>query len=120
FMTVTPGPDLSIRIRGVLSEEKIGVDGLALNVAVGASTGGPLLFIHGVLRRWQDFVPLIPGFAPWWHVHALDLRGHGLSDRRKGEDRVADYARDVVRLLEARWREPVILYGHSLGAMVAA
>jgi pimeloyl-ACP methyl ester carboxylesterase len=89
-----------------------------LNLAAGPASGPPLLLLHGVTRLWQDFVPLLPGLMTRWHVHALDLRGHGRSGRAPGRYRVADHARDVAGLVRDL-REPVVLYGHSLGALVA-
>lgn len=89
-----------------------------------ASTPGegklPLLMLHGVTRRWQTFLPLIPHLSLRWQVHALDFRGHGHSDRRPGEYRVADYVADAVAWIDAHTDTRVIIYGHSLGSMVAA
>src|SRR5262249_28924121 len=31
----------------------------------------PLVLLHGVARRWQDFTPLLPALACRWQVHAL-------------------------------------------------
>jgi pimeloyl-ACP methyl ester carboxylesterase len=50
---------------------------------------------------------------------AVDQRGHGDSERA-GSYLVRDYAADVVELLREEFREPVVILGHSLGAMVAA
>lgn len=83
-----------------------------------ASTLPPLLMCHGVARCWQTFVPLIPAFAVRWNVHALDFRGHGQSGRMQGKYRVADYAKDAAAVLQ-EMKEPAVLYGHSLGALVS-
>ena len=79
----------------------------------------PLLMLHGVMRCWNDFVTLATGLSLRWQIHALDFRGHGKSDRA---DRylVLDYAADVVAYLKKAVETPVVLYGHSLGALVAA
>jgi len=76
--------------------------------------------LHGVTRRWQDFIPLLPALTQRWRVFALDFRGHGRSGRTPGRYHVTDYVRDVVALLKFHVREPSVLYGHSLGAMAAA
>lgn len=52
-------------------------------------------------------------------MYALDLRGHGDSPRRPGEYLVTDYVSDVLSFLESR-DEALVVYGHSLGAMVGA
>lgn len=54
-----------------------------------------------------------------WEIHAVDLRGHGESDPATGY-RVEDYVRDVVDILPRITSGPVVMVGHSLGAMVAA
>jgi pimeloyl-ACP methyl ester carboxylesterase len=92
-----------------------------LNIAVGPPSGAPLLLLHGVTRRWQDFQPILPALAFEHRVAAFDLRGHGRSGRTLGAYRVADYAGDVVAYLRARADDgPAVVLGHSLGAMVAA
>jgi pimeloyl-ACP methyl ester carboxylesterase len=87
-------------------------------LARGPQHGPPILFLHGVFRRWQDYALLLPALAGRWQVHALDFRGHGHSAPADGY-RVADYVEDAVAFLEQWEGEPVVLYGHSLGAMVA-
>lgn len=93
---------------------------VALNFAHGPASGPPLLFLHGVTRRWQDFVALFPALMPRWQVFGLDHRGHGRSARASDRYLVADYARDAAAVVRSQFAEPVVIYGHSLGAMVAA
>jgi pimeloyl-ACP methyl ester carboxylesterase len=104
----------------MISERDVDIGGLRLRVASGPAAGPPLVLLHGVVRRWQDFVPLLPALAWRWQVQALDFRGHGGSARAAGRYLVADYARDVAEFLTAHVREPAVIYGHSLGALVAA
>ncbi len=79
-----------------------------------------LLMLHGVTRRWQSFLPLWSSLATRWELAALDFRGHGKSDRVDGGYQVCDYVEDVISVLDQQYERPVMLYGHSLGAMVAA
>ena len=79
----------------------------------------PLLCLHGVTRGWQSFLPLIPTLALRWQVYALDHRGHGKSERAKGYFAI-DYAPDALSFLRDEIKRPAVVYGHSLGAMVAA
>jgi pimeloyl-ACP methyl ester carboxylesterase len=81
--------------------------------------GPPLLFLHGLIRRWQTFQAMLPALAMRWQVHALDARGHGASARAAGGYLVTDYVEDIVELTDERFEEPVAIYGHSLGGMVA-
>ncbi len=94
--------------------------GPALHLARGAFGGPPFVFLHGVMRRWQDFLPVVPAVSARWEVLALDFRGHGGSARAAGKYRVVDYVEDAVALLRTQVGEPAVVYGHSLGAMVAA
>jgi alpha-beta hydrolase superfamily lysophospholipase len=53
-------------------------------------------------------------------VYAVDLRGHGLSEGRRGHiDHISNYLDDIsslIRLVKHSWDElPVFLYGHSMG-----
>lgn len=91
-----------------------------INVAVGPETGPPLVLLHGVTRRWQDFVPILPSLLLQWQIHAIDLRGHGGSGRAPGGYQVIDYAGDVVAYLRGELERPAVVMGHSLGGMVAA
>jgi len=95
----------------------VGADG-ALRLAEGPAGGAPLLFLHGVGRCWQDFTSLLADLSSRWHVLAVDMRGHGRSDRTPGMYLVRDYVRDVLELCR-QLDEPLVIYGHSLGAMVA-
>ncbi len=100
-------------------EEQISTADGTLNLAVGPQNGPPLVLLHGVARRWQDFVTLMPALAARWQVLALDFRGHGRSSRVPSY-RVVDYVRDALAVLEQRGTDRAVVYGHSLGAMVAA
>lgn len=79
----------------------------------------PLLVMwHGVMRSSRTFAPLWPHLCPTWRLHLIDHRGHGLSPWR---DRylVSDYTADAVASVR-QLVQPAVLYGHSLGALVAA
>ena len=79
-----------------------------------------VLFLHGVLRCWQTFAPLYSGLALQRRVCGLDFPGHGRSDRWPGRYQVLDYIAAAAEFVRRHCPQPVVLYGHSLGAMVAA
>ncbi len=81
--------------------------------------GPVLLLLHGVTRCGADWEPLLPALADNWTVIALDQRGHGGSPRAESY-LVTHYVADVVRFVREETADPVVLFGHSLGAMVAA
>lgn len=82
-------------------------------------SGPVLLLLHGVTRCGADWEALFPALAEHWTVVALDQRGHGASPRG---DRylVTDYIADAVSFVREETAGSVVLFGHSLGAMVAA
>ncbi|WP_461786221.1 alpha/beta fold hydrolase [Prosthecobacter sp.] len=91
-----------------------------LNLHRTTSGAGPvLLMLHGVTRCGADWEPLLPVLAAHWQVIALDQRGHGTSPRA-GSYLVTDYVADVVSFVQEETAAPVVVFGHSLGAMVAA
>ena len=81
--------------------------------------GPALLLLHGVTRCGRDWEPLLPELARQWQVFALDQRGHGGS-RRAASYLVTDYIADAVQFVREEVAAPVVIVGHSLGAMVAA
>jgi len=76
------------------------------------------LLLHGVGRCAEDYREFAAGLVTDWHVHAIDFRGHGGSERTPEEYLVTDYARDTVAFVQDEIRQPLVIYGHSLGAMV--
>ncbi len=99
-------------------EESLTLPGATLNIARGPAHGPQLILLHGVVRRWTDYVPLLPHLVTRWEVLAVDFRGHGASSRTPGRYRVTDYVDDIAALLDTL-AQPAAIYGHSLGAMVA-
>ena len=82
-------------------------------------SGPVLLLLHGVTRCGADWKPLFPALKEDWTAIALDQRGHGGSPRGN-RYLVSDYVADAVRFVRDEAAESVIIFGHSLGAMVAA
>ena len=82
-------------------------------------SGPVLVLLHGVTRCGADWEPLLPALAEDWTVIALDQRGHGTSPRA-GSYLVTDYVADAVRFVREETAGPIFIFGHSLGAMVAA
>lgn len=95
-------------------------DGLSLHALEWSRDGVALLFVHGFgndAHVWDDIAPAV---APFYRTLAIDLRGHGDSDR-DGEARY-DYdahVADLVAASEALGIRRMVLVGHSLGGRVA-
>jgi pimeloyl-ACP methyl ester carboxylesterase len=102
-----------------IHEQIVDVGKVKLKYAETPDIGPPLILLHGLGRRWQVFLPLIPSLASQWHIYAPDLRGHGKSTHVARGYRISQYADDIVRFLTGVVTEPAILFGHSLGGMVS-
>ena len=101
----------------MFTEQSFPVGPHALNAAIGPDHGPLVVLLHGVVRRWQDFAPVLTSLAGRNRVIAVDHRGHGGSARA---DRylVADYIADAAALVGSL-EAPAVVIGHSLGALVA-
>jgi pimeloyl-ACP methyl ester carboxylesterase len=94
-------------------------DGVAIHVFDLRSGGEQnLLMLHGVGRAGRTFSSFATMLPNRFRVQALDFRGHGKSERAGDRYRIVDYVKDAIATIEAIGR-PVVLYGHSLGALVA-
>jgi pimeloyl-ACP methyl ester carboxylesterase len=90
-----------------------------LSYAEGPVNGPPLVLLHGLGRRWQVFLSLIPSLILRWHIFAPDLRGHGKSSRVARGYHGPQYSEDIARFLRDQISAPAVLFGHSLGGMLA-
>jgi len=102
----------------MLTQKNFKGSAVSLNYMEGPTGGPALLLLHGLTQRWQAFRSLMPHLTQTHHVFAPDLRGHGLSGRVKESYRGDDYAQDVLEFMDQVIKEPVVIYGHSLGGMV--
>jgi pimeloyl-ACP methyl ester carboxylesterase len=78
----------------------------------------PIVFVHGALCDHADWRHQLAHFAATHEVLALDLHGHGASDRTPGRIDVEHFAADLVALLDALGLERAVLVGHSMGCRV--
>lgn len=102
-----------------LVERTLDTGEVQLNYAEGPANGPPLVLLHGLGRRWQVFLPVIPSLSLRWHIFAPDLRGHGKSSRVARGYHGPQYSEDISQLLRERVGAPAVLFGHSLGGMLA-
>lgn len=104
----------------LMSERSITVDGRKLNVAVGPDNGPPLVLLHGQASRWQDIRRVLPTLLERHRVIAIDVPGHGASERLQRDEytcgTVSGILADAIAQLTD---EPVLLSGHSSGGVLA-
>ena len=94
-------------------------DGVTLRYIEAGAGDPPIVFVHGWTCS-RDFWPgQIPHFAKKHHVVALDLRGHGESDKPDEDYSIDTFADDVAWLIgELGLQKPVVI-GHSMGGSIA-
>jgi pimeloyl-ACP methyl ester carboxylesterase len=95
-------------------------DGLSLHLLDWSRDGVPLLFVHGFGNEAHVWDDLAPAVAPYYRTLAVDLRGHGDSDRDPEARYDYDaHVADLEALTEALGIERLVLVGHSLGGRIA-
>jgi pimeloyl-ACP methyl ester carboxylesterase len=94
-------------------------DGLALHVLEWSREGTPLVFVHGFgndAHIWDDAAPAVAGY---YRTVAIDLRGHGDSDRDPESRYDYDFhVADLEAVLGHLEIERFVLVGHSLGGRI--
>lgn len=80
--------------------------------------GAPVLLIHGLGSSTRDWEYQIPELARHYRVIALDVRGHGRSDKPRERYSIKGFADDVAALIEHLTLPPVHLVGISMGGMI--
>jgi pimeloyl-ACP methyl ester carboxylesterase len=103
----------------MMRENTFRTGAIHLNYVEGPDGGPPLLLLHGITQRWQEFIQILPALTQNFHVYALDFRGHGRSGRAKGSYRGEDYSQDVLEFIDKVIGSAPAIFGHSLGGMVS-
>lgn len=92
------------------------------NVHVAGDGNGTLFFAHGFGCDQNMWRLLAPVYEQRFRTVTFDLVGSGGSDLsaydRKKYDTLHGYADDIVELVEAFGRGPVLFVGHSVSAMI--
>jgi pimeloyl-ACP methyl ester carboxylesterase len=88
-------------------------------VDIGAGPQTPVLFVHGLGGRWQNWIENIAPVASTRRVVALDLPGFGRSQLPTAPISIPGYAAVVDRLCDLLELESVVLVGNSMGGAIA-
>ena len=95
-----------------------GPDGLALCGEVWGSGPVQLTFVHGAGMAVSAYRRAFGQLPVRYQVHALNARGHGGSGVPPAMDYAAARA-DIRAYVQQRMKPPVILAGHSFGALLS-
>ncbi|MCR9136803.1 MAG: alpha/beta hydrolase [Alphaproteobacteria bacterium] len=83
-----------------------------------AGNGPPLVMLHGWSQGAALFKHQIEALSDRYRVIALDMRGHGQSDKPEHGYRVSRLAVDLHELIRALDLRTINLLGHSMGCAV--
>jgi pimeloyl-ACP methyl ester carboxylesterase len=111
--------DAKLKLHGVHSNY-VTVNGYRMHYLVGGS-GRPLLLVHGLGSRGEDWANLIPQLIHSGnHVYALDLLGYGDSDQpRDARYSISQQAAMVEGFLDSQHLQQVDMAGWSMGGWIA-
>jgi pimeloyl-ACP methyl ester carboxylesterase len=104
------------------TSRRVRANGLELHLLDwGGGSRVPALALHGFALNCHSWDEVAPALSSRVRLHALDQRGHGLSERAA---RVEDYTRenmvgDALGVVDALGLERIVLIGHSMGGMNA-
>lgn len=80
--------------------------------------GAPVLLVHGLGSSTRDWEYQIPELAAHYRLIAIDIRGHGRSDKPRERYSIAGFAEDLRALIEHLGLGRVHLVGISMGGMI--
>jgi pimeloyl-ACP methyl ester carboxylesterase len=108
--------------RAEIPQAKVGfilANGLRIRTAAWPSDGYPTVLVHGLSSGWQSWLPALPYLWPALSATAVDLRGHGDSDKPEGGYTLTNYVADIWAAIgKMRLKRPPVLIGHSLGGAI--
>ena len=92
-------------------------DGVTLRY-LEAGSGQPLVLVPGWSQTAEQYKHQLEGLSDRYRVIALDLRGHGDSDKPDYGYRISRFAQDLHEALLALELDNVVLGGHSMGCSI--
>jgi flavin reductase (DIM6/NTAB) family NADH-FMN oxidoreductase RutF/pimeloyl-ACP methyl ester carboxylesterase len=94
-----------------------GSDGVTTGLRAGA--GAPVVLVHGVGMAAEIWQPQIAALSGGHEVIACDLLGHGGSSLPPEDPELADYAAQLLAVMDGLGLARAHVVGHSMGALVA-
>ena len=81
--------------------------------------GEPLILLHGNGENCDYFARQVDAFALYYHVYALDTRGHGKTPRGTAPFTIRQFADDLFSFMDACGLEKAHILGFSDGGNIA-
>src|SRR5260221_11361866 len=92
-------------------------DGVRLHY-LEAGAGKPIVLVHGISQTAEQFKFQIEGLSDRYRVIALDLRGHGESEKVNFGLKIHRLAQDLRAALVTANPDDITLVGNSMGGTV--
>jgi 2-hydroxy-6-oxonona-2,4-dienedioate hydrolase len=100
--------------------ERVDVDGVGTRALI-AGEGPDVLFLHGTSGHLEAFTRnIVPHVTAGFRCHAIDLLGHGYTDKPDYDYEIPRYVEHLLGYLDAQGISQVHLAGESLGGWVSA
>lgn len=93
-------------------------EGMLLSLVDYGGSGSPILLLHGLAGHGEEWAETAGWLRDGYRVFALDMRGHGYSERRPADVSVHALVEDAVAVIDLIG-PPVVLVGQSLGGVIA-
>ncbi len=111
--------------RAGVKSRSVAVDGNQIHyfeaAATDGSAGTPLLLVHGIGARAEDWAPMIPAFAArGFHVYVPDLLGYGRSAHPDIRYSISEEEQMVADYLQTVQVPHADVIGWSMGGWIAA
>ena len=98
----------------------VNVKGINTRVLEAGSGPDTLIFLHGIAGHLEAYMRNILPHAAHFRVLAIDMLGHGFTDKPTRDYQISDYVGHLHDLLDTLGLDSVHLSGESLGGWVAA
>src|SRR5262245_54023538 len=82
----------------------------------GWRSGLPVLLLHGYTDSRRSYDRVLAQLPDFLNAIAVSQRGHGDSDRPESGYQPADFAGDIVHLMDSLSIQRAVIVGHSMGA----
>ena len=79
----------------------------------------PLILLHGNGENCDFFAGQVDAFAQYYHVYALDTRGHGKTPRGNAPFTIRQFADDLLGFMDTNGIEKAHILGFSDGGNIA-
>jgi pyruvate dehydrogenase E2 component (dihydrolipoamide acetyltransferase) len=102
------------------ASRKLQVDDRQINyLKLGSAESAPIIFVHGFGSDLNSWMFNQPQLAQTHTTYALDLPGHGESDKQVQEGSVIEFAEAVAKFMDGLNIDRAHLVGQSLGGAIA-